>query len=156
MEQKLYTIEEVAEILNLHHKTIRRYITNGDLRANKVGKQWRISGHELSVFLEASEINLNFDKSVEDQTIEYTTNGNVILEEIKVSIVVDINHVTKENYSRISNSLLAVMNTQEINQHKARINMKYLADTKNLKIMLWCDLDVSKELLDIIKIVATN
>lgn len=133
MEQKLYTIEEVAEILNLHHKTIRKYITNGDLRANKVGKQWRISGHELSVFLEASEINLNFDKSVEDQTIEYTTNGNVIWEGIKVSVVVDINHVTKENYSRISNSLLAVMNTQEINQHKARINMKYLADTKNLK-----------------------
>ena len=36
----------------MHPKTIQRYIREGKLRASKVGKSWRVSGHDLSVFTE--------------------------------------------------------------------------------------------------------
>ncbi len=156
MEEKLYSIEEVANILNLHHKTIRRYITSGELRANKVGKQWRISGHDLSLFLESSNIDLNTTKNSDSETLEYSTNSNLELGDIKVSSVVDIKNITLENYNRISNSLLAVMNTPEIRQSKATINMKYTKEQENLKIMLWGNIDFTKELLDLIQIFTEN
>ena len=58
MEEKFYTIDQIAEILGMHHKTIRKFITEGKLRANKVGKQWRISGHDLSLFMEDNNVNI--------------------------------------------------------------------------------------------------
>ena len=57
MEDKFYTIDKIAEMLGMHHKTIRKFITEGKLRANKVGKQWRISGHDLSLFMEDNNVN---------------------------------------------------------------------------------------------------
>ena len=62
MEEKFYTIDQIAEILGMHHKTIRKFITEGKLRANKVGKQWRISGHDLSLFMEDNNVNINGNK----------------------------------------------------------------------------------------------
>lgn len=38
MEEKFYTIDQIAEILGMHNKTIRKFITEGKLRANKIGK----------------------------------------------------------------------------------------------------------------------
>ncbi len=152
MDEKLYSIEEVASILNLHHKTIRRYITSGELRANKVGKQWRISGHDLSLFLESSNIELGLVKNNETEVIEHITNSDVEIEDISVSSVVDIKNITHDDYNRISNSLLAVMNTPEVRRSKASINMKYSKEMQNLKIMLWGSLEFNKELLDLISI----
>ena len=45
-----YTVEQAAELLAMHPKTIQRYIREGKLRAAKIGKGWRIAGRDLSVF----------------------------------------------------------------------------------------------------------
>ncbi|MBG0787603.1 MAG: helix-turn-helix domain-containing protein, partial [Anaerolineaceae bacterium] len=36
MVEKYYTVEQIAEIINLHPKTIQRYIREGRLNAQKV------------------------------------------------------------------------------------------------------------------------
>jgi excisionase family DNA binding protein len=41
-------------MLNIHPKTIQRYIREGKLRATKIGKGWRITGHDLSTFTESN------------------------------------------------------------------------------------------------------
>ncbi|MDB2076923.1 helix-turn-helix domain-containing protein [Clostridium paraputrificum] len=48
----------MAEMLGMHHKTIRKFINEGKLRANKVGKQWRISSHDLSLFMEDNDVSV--------------------------------------------------------------------------------------------------
>jgi excisionase family DNA binding protein len=40
---ELYTVNQIAKLLNVHEKTIRRYINNGRLEARKIGGQWRIN-----------------------------------------------------------------------------------------------------------------
>lgn len=134
MESKLYTIDEVAAQLGMHHKTIRKFITEGKLNATKVGKQWRISGHDLSVFLEKNE-----QKSEGIKTLSYTKEGDAEKPELKISVssVVDINGISPDDYSRISNMLLAVMNCDDELMRKSTINMKYYTDEKKLRIMLW-------------------
>lgn len=39
---ELLTVNQVADRLGVHEKTIRRYINNGRLEAKKIGGQWRI------------------------------------------------------------------------------------------------------------------
>ena len=48
MNQDLYSVEQVAEKLDLHVKTVRNYILEGRLKAVRIGKQYRISGQDLA------------------------------------------------------------------------------------------------------------
>jgi hypothetical protein len=47
-----YTLEEVSDILKVTRRTIYNYIKNGDLKAVKIGKYWRVSETNLKDFIE--------------------------------------------------------------------------------------------------------
>ena len=49
--ENLFTIEEVADILRVHTRTVTRYIESGRLKASKLGV-WRIKRSDLDKFLE--------------------------------------------------------------------------------------------------------
>ncbi|MBW4258516.1 helix-turn-helix domain-containing protein [Methanobacterium sp. YSL] len=51
-EVKLYTVEEIAEILRVTERTIYNYIKEEDLPAIKIGKHWRVRHEHLEQFLE--------------------------------------------------------------------------------------------------------
>lgn len=149
MENQFYTIDKVAEILGMHHKTIRKFITEGKLAASKVGKQWRISDHDLSAFIEKNNVNIR-DKNNEESNIDFVTNGEVKeneMQKVNVSTVVDINSVDKEEYFRISNTLIALMNCKDSKMEKSTINMKYDEKVNRLRVLLWGNVSFIEEML---------
>ena len=46
------TVSEVARRLQLNERTVTMWLRNGRLRGHKIGKEWRVSGCDLEVFLE--------------------------------------------------------------------------------------------------------
>jgi excisionase family DNA binding protein len=48
MRSDLYSIEQVAELLGLHVRTVRNYVRDGRLKAVKIGKQYRITQADLA------------------------------------------------------------------------------------------------------------
>ncbi|WMX48608.1 helix-turn-helix domain-containing protein [Streptomyces roseicoloratus] len=48
--QQYYTVEQIAELLDLHVKTVRGYVRDGRLPAARVGRQYRISREDLEAF----------------------------------------------------------------------------------------------------------
>lgn len=50
MSGSLVTVEEAAEQLNLHPKTVLRYIRDGRLPATRIGKSYRIGRDQLDAF----------------------------------------------------------------------------------------------------------
>lgn len=52
--RRLLSTEEVAEVLAVKPKTIRRWILAGELPAIKLHRQWRIHTDELDRLLEGS------------------------------------------------------------------------------------------------------
>lgn len=50
MSQGLVTVEQAADLLDLHPKTLLRYIREGRLPATRIGKSWRIVRAELDAF----------------------------------------------------------------------------------------------------------
>lgn len=49
---EVYTTGEVCEILKLTNRTLYTYIKNGDIKASKIGRSWRITDAALQEFLE--------------------------------------------------------------------------------------------------------
>ena len=159
MEEKFYTIDQIAEILGMHHKTIRKFITEGKLRANKVGKQWRISGHDLSLFMEDNNVNINSNNKLENEKIEFSTgdiDSNNKTNKINISTVIDINEVDMDEHKRISNMLLALMNSKDSKISNSTINIKYYKNDKNLKVMLWGDIEFTNAMLDFISTITNT
>jgi excisionase family DNA binding protein len=47
---RLYSTEDVADLLGLHVRTIRSYVREGKLRAVRIGKQYRIAHDDVVEF----------------------------------------------------------------------------------------------------------
>ena len=43
----VYTTAEAREVLRISNSTMKRHLKKGLIQANKIGKQYRILGHEL-------------------------------------------------------------------------------------------------------------
>lgn len=48
LEQKLYTVADVAELTGLTSRTIRNYLKDGTLRGRKIGVQWRFTEEDIN------------------------------------------------------------------------------------------------------------
>ena len=51
MTPRLLTVQEVAGILRVHARTAYRLVTEGSIRAVKIGSQWRVPEQALLEFL---------------------------------------------------------------------------------------------------------
>jgi len=47
-----YNLEKVANLLDIHVDTIRRYVREGKLQAYKIGKGYRVKKEDFEKFLE--------------------------------------------------------------------------------------------------------
>lgn len=126
MNEKYYTVDQISQMLSIHPKTIQRYIREGKLTATKIGKSWRVSGHDLSRFTEdnnnSSAGNLS---SISEQ------------ERIKASAVIDIMVNSKDDANRIINSLSAAMNVKPPEYGHASMHAQFMELDYIVRISLW-------------------
>jgi excisionase family DNA binding protein len=94
MQEDLYSVEQVAELLGLHVKTVRHYVADGRLKAVRIGKQYRIAGEDLAVLT---------GRPVASFRTEPVSRAR----HVEVSSIVEIDAVSPETASRLTNSLMA-------------------------------------------------
>ena len=131
MELKLYSIPDLADILKLHPKTILRFIHEGKIKARKIGRSWMISEDDLKIYCHA-------ELSSEPQPV-LSPNYETIGERIKVSAVVEINEQNSEEASRLSNSLMAVLNGEKGKNGEMRFDFLYYPDIQKAKYIFYGD-----------------
>jgi len=56
-ERKLYSVEDLAEILPITPLTIRAYFRKGRIKGHKIGKNWYVTKVNLNAFLDSKETN---------------------------------------------------------------------------------------------------
>ncbi len=159
MDDNFLTIYEVADVLGLHHKTVRGFIASGKLKAMKVGKQWRNTKKDLDVFMGRD---ISLDRKNDDETVHIDfsnreiqyANSQVteshIKNRISISAVVDIQAVYKYKFERISNTLLAVMNGRDVKMVSSTMHIKYDEAAMVCKVFLWGSIEYINEMLSII------
>ena len=131
MQETYYTVEQIAQMLQMHQKTVQRYIREGKLRAVKVGKGWRISGHDLSVFTESAP-----------QTGETPT--------AVVSCVADVYAADKAAAIRLVNTLTAGLNSKPASYGKSSMQTQYIPEEQKLRITLYGGARITAAMLDAI------
>lgn len=109
--------------------------------------------------MEDNTVNVRNKNKWDSENIEFSTintESKNIDSKISISTVVDIKDVDLDEYRKLSNMLLAVMNTKDTKMSDSTINIKHYQKEKNLKVMLWGDIEFTKEMLDFISTLTDN
>ena len=54
--EKLFTVDNIAEMTGLTSRTIRNYIADGRLKGRKIGSQWRFTEADIEALFSASGV----------------------------------------------------------------------------------------------------
>lgn len=65
--KRVYTLDEVAEIMQVTKRTLYNYIKAGTLHAVKMGKYWRVSEESLQDFISNGTPVVDVNKRPENQ-----------------------------------------------------------------------------------------
>lgn len=127
MNETYYTVEQISELLDIHPKTIQRYIREGKLRAVKLGKSWRVTGHDLSLFTEHGG-------AAPAETVRNAGQGTIAA---TASAVVDINVRGRDDAIRIMNTLTAALNAKPPEYGQSSMSSQFIAEERKVRVMLW-------------------
>ena len=116
MSEEVYTVEQFAERLKLHRKTVLRFIRDGRLRAIKVGKSYRILRTEM-------EAMTGFVRGAQ-------------LKDPRVTSIVDIADVEPEVAQRLARQLPSLRLGQEAHTDPMSLDVAYDTARRHLKVVI--------------------
>ena len=125
MKNEFYTAEQISELLGIHLKTVQRYIREGKIRASKIGKSWRVSGHDLSAFTESADNSAKRRKEIAPE------------DRIKISSVIDIELNSRDEATALINTLNAALNTKPPEYGRSTLYTQYIEEERKLRLTLW-------------------
>lgn len=139
-QDTLFTPEQVANKLDLHVKTVRRYIRDGELEAVKVGKRYRVTAKALEEF---SGVPLTSQAATQRPFIE-------------VSTIVGIDELTREAADRLSTVVVAVAQGRRAPNDPLQVEATYYPERERLKVVCSGDIAAVTHLLAMINVLVDD
>ncbi|MFG3706213.1 helix-turn-helix domain-containing protein [Micromonospora sp. NPDC047670] len=119
MSEEMYSVEQVAERLGLHVRTVRGYIRAGRLRAVRIGKQYRIARADLDALTGRAEP----ARPAAGPAVE-------------VSSIVQIDGVDRAAADRLDTLVLAGANTSHDHGYPLRVQTVHDEERHRMKIVI--------------------
>ncbi|MFC4373438.1 helix-turn-helix domain-containing protein [Nocardia halotolerans] len=135
-----YSVEQVAELLGLHVRTVRSYVRDGKLPAARIGKQYRITHDDLEAFT----------------GLPITTPRTTVVRHSEASCIVEIEEVDRHTVDRITTLLTATAATRGPGEQRLRVETSYDPDRHRLKVIVLGGLADTARLLDYLDGVLTS
>jgi excisionase family DNA binding protein len=118
MSDILVTVEQAAEQLKLHPKTVIRYIRSGRLPAKRIGKSYRIERAKLDAFAGVA------------------SGATDAASDVRTTCIVDIPRMTPEGAQRIATFLGSAAMTGDGKTSPLQINTVFDPLAKTLKVVV--------------------
>ena len=119
-ESPLYSLDQVAERLGLHVRTVRAYVRTGRLKAIRIGKQYRVAREELEAIVGAS----NLREAVARRR------------RAEASSVVQMDAVTEYTALRVAEQLRSIVKTPRDDGSALRVETIYDPGHAHLKVIV--------------------
>ena len=133
----MYSVEQVAERLGLHVRTVRGYIRTGRLKAVRIGKQYRIARSDLDALTGQSP----------------STTSTPTRVGVEVSSIVQIDDIDRIAADRLGTLVLASTNTNHDPRHPLRVQTIYDEERHRMKIVILGDVASTADVLRLVEAV---
>ncbi|WP_328366899.1 helix-turn-helix domain-containing protein [Micromonospora zamorensis] len=128
----MYSVEQVADRLGLHVRTVRSYIRSGRLRAVRIGKQYRIAASDLDALTGQAPV------------------APGVARQAEVSSIVQIDGVDRAAADRLGTLVLTSANTGHDQANPLRVQTVYDEQRHRMKIIVLGDPASTAELLHLL------
>jgi excisionase family DNA binding protein len=119
-ESRMYSLDQVAERLGLHVRTVRAYVRTGRMKAIRIGKQYRVAREELEAIVGAS----NLPEAVSRRR------------RAEASSVVQMDAVTENMALRVADHLRGVVKRPRDDDSALRVETIYDVGHAHLKVIV--------------------
>lgn len=125
MSNNFYTVDSAAEKLDVHPRTVLRFINQGKLKAVKVGRQWRIKNEDLLKFTGEPEP----------------------VKKAGASSVLDIPVADRNEADRLQTLVMASLNSRNGMPYEVdrRVDCIYNRDEQTVRFVLWGSISFMKD-----------
>lgn len=137
MDDKMYSVEEVADLLGLHVRTVRGYIRSGRLKAVRIGKQYRIARADLEELTGKPE----------------PATRRPAAARVEVSSIVQIDDVDRRTVDRLGTLVVSAAQTDFDSGHPLRVQVVHDGERQRMKIVILGDVAATAEMLQLIEAV---
>lgn len=123
MQEEFYSVDQVAQRLGLHVKTVRSYVRDGKLNAVRIGKQYRISDTDLRAFTGGRVPSTPREDAARKRHIE-------------VSSVLQIDAIGPDDANRLTTFLMASSSRGREGDQPLRLESAYDEERARLRIII--------------------
>ena len=146
LEEKLYSISDIAKLTKLTDRTIRNYLASGTLKGRKVGGQWRFTQQDVKALfyndvfaddmLEKSEKNIN--KYINNE-FEFNNHNNACT---ILNIVIEEKETRKEFFRKVKEIPVD-------DDKKERVS--FIEENGKIKMIIIASFDYVNAIMELIK-----
>jgi excisionase family DNA binding protein len=134
---RFYSVDQVADLLGLHVRTIRNYVRDGRLHAVRIGKQYRIAHADLEAFTGAR--------------VQAPAHEPERPRHTEVSSIVEIDGVDARTADRVSTMLTTVAAGPRPGGQPLRVQTVYDPDRARMKVVVLGGLGETARLFDCVE-----
>ncbi|MGW3369818.1 helix-turn-helix domain-containing protein [Streptosporangium canum] len=131
----MYSVEQVADRLGLHVRTVRGYIRAGRLKAVRIGKQYRIAHADLEALTGRPQ----------------PAPARSGAARVEVSSIVQIDGIDRASADRLGTLVLAGANTSHDPAHPMRVQTVHDEDRDRMKIVILGGAAATAEVLHLLE-----
>lgn len=132
----MYSVEQVADLLDLHVKTVRGYVRAGKLKAVRIGKQYRIARSDLEEFTGGTAPRPARETALRARRSEAST-------------IVQVDAVDFGAMSSLTSTLSGAAQSRDHTGQPLRVSTVYDEERASLKVIIFGGLEDTAELLNL-------
>lgn len=139
--EKLYTIEDLAEMTRLTSRTIRNYLKDGILEGKKIGGQWRFTMKDIEKFFDNSKTNQDISTTYNNEVIDFLEGKNADSQkEVQICTIIDFHCKNILEGKELSKKLMTIINDdEEAVKNGAKFSYEYIKNSSKARFTLFGD-----------------
>lgn len=125
--EKLYTVEDIANMTGLTTRTIRNYLKDGRLEGKKIGGQWRFTMEDIKKLFDNGTVSKDIQDNKKQQVLDFIDGVNTDMNgSIQICTIVDYYCDKVEAAKEMMDKLMTVINNNEGTENFSKYSYEYI------------------------------
>ncbi len=146
LEEKYYSISDIAKLTKLTDRTIRNYLANGSLKGKKIGGQWRFSQNDVRGLFSDDKFGDDMKAKTEKAIISYYNNNTSFDTDNTCCNIIDIKIESKE----ARKEMFAKIKEIEKDDNKKE-QISFIDDNGKIKMVIIASFDYIYKVMEVVR-----
>lgn len=150
--EKLYTVEDIANMTSLTSRTIRNYLKDGSLQGKKIGGQWRFTIEDIKRLFDNSSFSKEITDNKKQEVLDFIEGINTDIQgKVQVCTIADYYFDEQNEAKQLCDKLISIFNNPDNKFNMAKFSYEIIDKENKARFTLFGPPDYIIKMLESIK-----